>query len=506
MTIDEAKIYKHPESDASEVLDFIKENPQESLMILDFDETLLLRNSTEEFLNTLQPRTIAAIILIILDVIKPWKLLPQKIGGETSRDWIRVLILTVLFPWNILLWRNHAQKLAHTYINNGLVKSIISRPTSRVVIATKGFDFIVRPITKHLPLTIEHLIACRFWMGCIDRNRKKEDLIASRISLNEIEQSIVVTDSLDDASLLAIVKNPFLVKWEKAKYIPAMEDAYIPFFYLEKVKRPGKKTLKNIIFKNHFVSLLLALSWLSPVPILHAPGIAFLLLSFWCIYEIGYYENDRVAEKFEQKPVLSEIYQKYKSKMSQWQPWVWAMILSILGIFFIEASQIDIWKSNHLAISQMFVSLNIRELLTQLFLWLSVLVSTRLIYIAYNYLDEKTRIWIYPILQFCKFFGFLVVTATNFVGVALLFAQLLVEWIPYTIYRCGGERHSFKEQTFRLFVYTFLCMTIALGIRDVSILMNPQFFTIFAWCLLRSRPELTTLFQNSHFIWKGASK
>ncbi len=502
----ELKIDTSTKSYAAEVVSFLRNNSEESLIILDFDETLLLRNSTEEYLNTIQPRAIAAILLIILDAVKPWKFLPKKIGGETSRDWIRVVLLTILFPWNILLWRSHAQKLAERCINTELVEAIIIHQNYRVVVATKGFDFIVRPIIKHLNITIDKLIGCRFWMGCIDRNKNKEDLIASKISFAEIQESIVVTDSLDDASLLAIVKHPFLVVWDKAKYIPAMQDAYIPLFYLEKVKRPGQQTLKKIILKNHLVSLILALSWINPIPILHIPGITLLLLAFWCIYEVGYYENDQVAEKFEQKPVLSENYQKYKSKMNQWEPWIWAVTLSFFGVLLIEASQIDIWKTDNIAISEIFAREHITELFTKLFLWLGVLSLTRLTYIVYNYLDEKTRIWIYPVLQVWKFFGFLVVTASNFIGVALLFTQLFVEWIPYSIYRCGGDRNTFKEQTFRLFAYTFLCLTIAIGIRDVSILINLQFVIIFLWVLLRSKPEIMILLSNAYFLGQPRSE
>lgn len=497
---------KFSESSVAEVVSVLKNKSEESLIILDFDETLLLRNSTEEYLNTIQPQAIAAILLIILDAVKPWRYLPKKIGGETSRDWIRVLLLTIVFPWNILLWRSHARKLAETSINTELVEAISIHKNHRVVVATKGFNFIVIPIIKHLNTTIDEIIGCRFWMGCIDRNKNKEDLIASKISCAEIRESVVITDSLDDASLLAIVKHPFLVIWNQAKYIPAMQDAYIPFFYLEKVKRPGQRTIQEIILKNHLISLILALSWISPTPILHIPGISLLVFAFWCIYEVGYHENDRVAEKFEKNPVLSPTYHQYKSKMNQWQPWIWAVILSFFGILLIEASQIYIWKADNIGISEILTREHITELFIKLFLWLGVLSLTRLTYVAYNYLDEKTRIWIYPVLQVWKFFGFLVVSASNSIGVALLLAQLFVEWIPYSIYRCGGNRKTFQPEIFRLFVYSFLCLTIAIGMGDVSILINLQFVIIFVWVFLRSKSELMMLLSNASVLGKPLSE
>ncbi|AFZ04121.1 haloacid dehalogenase-like hydrolase [Calothrix sp. PCC 6303] len=500
------KLEKLSESSATEVVSFFKNKSEKSLIILDFDETLLLRNSTEEYLNIIQPRPIAAILLIILDAVKPWRFLPKKIATETSRDWIRVLLVTIIFPWNILLWRSHAQKLAETSINTELIEAINIHKNHRIVVATKGFNFIVRPIIQHLNTTIDEIIGCRFWMGCVDRNQNKEDLIASKISCTEIRESIVVTDSLDDASLLAIVKHPFLVIWSQAKYIAAMQDAYVPFFYLEKVKRPGKRSIQEIILKNHLISLILALSWISPTPILHIPGITLLVFAFWCIYEVGYHENDQVAEKFEKNPVLSATYHKYKSKMNQWEPWIWAVTLSFLGIVLIEASQTDIWKSDNRGILGLLTTEHITEVFIKLFLWLGVLALTRLTYVAYNYLDEKTRIWIYPILQVWKFFGFLVISASNSIGVALLLAQLFVEWIPYSIYRCGGNRQTFQPEIFRLFVYSFLCLTIAIGMGDASILINYQFVIIFVWVFLRSKSEMMTLLSNASLLGQQSSE
>ncbi|MBF2063146.1 MAG: haloacid dehalogenase-like hydrolase [Calothrix sp. C42_A2020_038] len=488
------------QSSEVETLSFFRDQSKASLVILDFDETLLLRNSTEEYLNTIQPRAIAAIILYILDAIKPWKFLPGKTGGDTCRDWIRVLVLTILFPWNIFLWRNHACQLAANLINTELVAAITTHKSHKIVVATKGFEFIVQPMIKQLNFAIHELIGCRFWLGCIDRHKNKEDLIARKISLAEIKESVVVTDSRDDASLLAIVKHPFLVIWEQAKYIPAMQDAYIPLFYLEKVKRPGQQTIKKIIIKNHLVSLILALSLISSHPIFHITGITLLVIAFWCIYELGYYENDQIAEKFEQKPVLSATYHQYKSKMNQWQPWYWAVFISFLGVGCIEASQIDLWQANHLVISELLVKEHIQDLSIKFSLWLSILLFTRLTYVAYNYLDKQTRIWIYPILQVWKFFGFLVVSISNLVGVILLFSQLLVEWIPYSIYRCGGNRHNFKEQIFRFFIYIFLCLIIAIGMHDASLLINPQFAIILIWAGLRSKSELMGLWSNAYLL------
>ena len=82
----------------SEVEDCLKTSGEDGLILLDLDETLFLRNSTEEYLNTLKPRILGAILLILLDVLRPWNFLPGNLKGEVSRDWLRVIIKTLIFP------------------------------------------------------------------------------------------------------------------------------------------------------------------------------------------------------------------------------------------------------------------------------------------------------------------------------------------------------------------------------------------------------------------------
>lgn len=291
------------------------------------------------------------------------------------------------------------------------------------------------------------------------------------------------------------------MKWKDAAYVPAMMDAYLPLFYAEKVKRPGQQTIKTLILKNHFLALFLGLSWASPMPIVHGVGILLMTLAFWCIYEVGYYENDRVAELYEEKPTLSETYQRYKSKMNEHDPWIWAVLLSVPGLVLIQLSQSLGWTLQSWLTLSFSESINFGLLIIQLGLWLGVLGLTRLAYVGYNYLDEKTRIWIYPILQYCKYFSFLLVVAANTVGMVLMMVQTLIEWVPYIIYRCGGQRYNLQEQIFRVYLFTFLCLAIAASLRDLSIIANAQFIVILGWSLFRSGNQLRELWQNAHLIW-----
>jgi len=74
---------------------------------------------------------------------------------------------------------------------------------------------------------------------------------------------------------------------------------YIPLLYSEKVKRPEKKFFLLTVLGEDFLILLLSFTFTSSHPLTNALGLFFLQISFWCIYEIGYIENDIIGEKFE---------------------------------------------------------------------------------------------------------------------------------------------------------------------------------------------------------------
>ncbi len=201
----------------------------DSLIILDFDETLFLRNSTEAYLDTIYPRPLGAVCLLAVKFMRPWRWLPVHLRENViSRDWCLVLVATLLFPWTLLVWQFKAKRLAQAYWNQPLVEAIARNPNARVVIATLGFDWIVNPLLKHLPAEIalkveQEAIVCRFWQGAADRAKGKLRMVTEAVGETSLAKAIVVTDSSTDAPLLAVVKTPCLVQWPEAKYIPAME-------------------------------------------------------------------------------------------------------------------------------------------------------------------------------------------------------------------------------------------------------------------------------------------
>jgi phosphoserine phosphatase len=475
---------------ASEVVNLIKTAPDYTPILVDFDETLFLRNSTEEYLNTLQPRALGAILLAFLSFLKPWYWLPSSVRSEEARDWVRVVVATLFFPWTPLLWQWRAKQLSYSYPNERLIQALKDSSNSQIIVATQGFDFIVRPIAKSLSLPVTKIIACRFWQGVIDRNKGKHLLVKAALGEDIIKRAIVVTDSTDDLPLLSLVPKPCLVIWPIAKYVPAMTDAYIPLFYLEKVKRPGQRYFAKVILGEELIFLLLGLSWLSPNPLLHGAAMVFLVLSFWCIYEIGYMENDLIAESFEKDPSLSEHYLRYKQRIDLWQPWIWAAILAIPGIVLLQFCEVAQSSFNFdlLALSK----LNLRTIFIEIGCWFSLLFAVRVSFWCYNRLDKQTRTWVYPLLQVYKFFGFLSVTATNLIGTILFITLVLSRCIVYFVYRYAKTDwpKDINDLALRCLLFGFLIVAVAVGTHNFSQLFNWQTSIIFIYCAFRARHQL----------------
>src|SRR5258708_37667683 len=59
----------------------------EGPIFIDLDETLYLRNSTEDFIDSAQPGIVAIVLLQLLEFLRPWK----WTGGHPTRGLLRGL-------------------------------------------------------------------------------------------------------------------------------------------------------------------------------------------------------------------------------------------------------------------------------------------------------------------------------------------------------------------------------------------------------------------------------
>ncbi len=204
-------------------------------IILDFDETLLLRNSTAEYINSLRPRLLGFGLIMLLKILRPWVWLPRPFRGNKTRDWFLVTIPTILLPWTLVLWKRSAKKLAQDYSNKELITGVEGNTEAQIIVASLGFNFVINPILEHIPMRCDRLVGCRFWQGASDRHKGKLIMIQEVLSESEIKSAILVTDSEDDLPLLQVVAQPYFVLWSLAKYVDPFKDFWL-YTLMKKLK------------------------------------------------------------------------------------------------------------------------------------------------------------------------------------------------------------------------------------------------------------------------------
>ena len=470
-----------------EIVNSISEASENNPVIVDFDETLLLRNSTAEYLNSLQPRLIGSLLLKTIAFLKPWKLLARSSDEGAARDWFLVVISTVLMPWNLLFWPRVARDMGLKHTNLELTEELNKNSQTKVIVATLGFNFIISPILEHMPVKYQQLIGCRFWNGLKDRNKGKLEMVKEQLSSEDIAASILVTDSLDDLPLLKQVDKPILMVWDKAQYNYPMSDIYFPLMYIHKVKRIGENYIAKAILLDDLPILLLSLTWISSQHLIHGLGILLLTISFWCIYEYGYYENDVVADRYEQNPTLSKSYYNSQITMNWWQPWIWALMLGGLGTFALALCQFNP-SLYPVALNGDISEVSVQSVVL-LSAWVGFLASSRLSFWVYNIVNKQTRIWLYMVLQLCRYCGFLAVTGTNLVGISILLAHTLSRTISYIVYRyAGGSKKDWpklQEKFLRSLLFIVVVGFLSVATADWSLLLSWQTAAISLFCILR---------------------
>src|SRR5437870_3955279 len=102
--------------DASPDAALVAARAHQGPVLVDLDETLYLRNSTEDFIDCARPGFLALLLLRVLDLLKPWRLT----GGIETRDTWRVCAISLFFPWTHSRWRAKVQFLAENYANREL--------------------------------------------------------------------------------------------------------------------------------------------------------------------------------------------------------------------------------------------------------------------------------------------------------------------------------------------------------------------------------------------------
>lgn len=443
-------------------------------LLLDLDETLYLRNSTEDFIDCAAPGVVALLLLRLLDGLQPWR----WTGGAASRDWWRLKVVSVLLPWTAWRWRRRVAGLAKLHGNGPLIEAV-KRSRARPAIVTAGFEPVVAPLVAALGFGTAARVACSL-ASPADRLLGKRAMAESAFGAERVRASMVVTDSPDDQPLLDACRFPLLTVWPDARYRPALGGVYLPGQYLSRVKRPGERYIVHGILLEDFAFWVLASVAVSPAPLLHLAALPFLLLSFWAIYETGYVDNDRVARDHESDPKLSNSFGRVEVATPALQPWLWAAASGAIGVALLNLPG-GPWGAD-------------------LARWAGVLVAVWLWFRIYNRADKPTRIWLFPGLQLLRSAAIVALVAIPVEAVLALGAHAVSRWMPYFQYRTAKEgwpdSHAFLS---RLMIFGLFLMMLA-ATQGPAVLLTPTTLALLGWNALRARREIAAVLRDAHRI------
>ena len=453
-----------------------------STVLVDFDETLWLRSSTETYLDTLRPRVLAVPLLTALDVLRPWALLPGDRRRFVYRDWLRVLVASVLLPWSLLRWRRIAPGLGRRWQNEELLQALGAARSRPVHVVTFGF----RPVVAPLLAGIDAAARLTVVGGLLDgpRLRREGKRVHAERVLGEtaVAEAVLVTDSEDDADLLEVCRSPVLTRWPGARYERAFSDAYQPLLYTRKGKRAGQKYLLQHVLLEDVLLLSLAAAWTMERPLLGAVALLLLHLSFWLVYEIGYHENDHLAALRERAPSVPEGAEAYRDRMKPRAAWATALAVGLSG-----AALLALGNPDALALldgTEPGAGLVVATGL----LWAGYLCAARALYWAYNRFDPRVRGLPYAGLQVARTLGYAVVVTLTLPGALALAAVVVARWVPYAAYRSTGTEWASDR---RMLLWSAFVVMLCLGLAlDAAAVLVPQTVVIALWLAARAHRPL----------------
>lgn len=398
-------------------------------VVLDFDHTLFLANSTHEWLDALRPRALAYFTVLCCDAAVAIGARLRLWNADHWRDQARVAVTTLLFPWAYFLWRRTARARMARHLNNPLARAAAAR---EITVLSYGFRHLIAPLLTHAPFQPRLVASSAFSARGNLRARGKLAALEAAMGEGHVRCAVFVTDSRADQEVLDAAGTPALVQW--ADYPPpAFQNVYFPMRYAVAGKYAGRKYFTTQILQEDLAIWLLAYAW-SPGSL---PVLLLAFLAMYCVYEIGYWENDHRAAKREASPSLSGAHARFAEyPIAMALPW--AVVLSAGALFLADAS---------LGVSM---------------IWTGVLAGLFTAFRLFNRLPVHRRPWVFPLLHGFKGFAGAVFLPLTPLGVALLASQWLSQIVLYVTHRSGGNPAAMNRQAHRGAYFTLFALLAVL--------------------------------------------
>ena len=454
--------------------------------IVDFDHTLMLSNSTEEFLNCGRPSSIVALLLKAIGALKPWMLFGEN-GYKVWRDVIRVSLVLLLAPWTVFLFKKKSKTIFQRRLNTELDKILESVDINNIVIVSFGFDFVLKALVKGSKYEQCQIVAPSIGTMAKYRSEGKLSLLKDHGLNFDTKNDVVITDSeIDDADLLAEYANGVHIEWPNEVKTGAFAGIYLPFYYTAQIKRDPTFFLKQVVLEElpiiliAFGFLATSLSWTL------FPALTLLFAAYIAVYEIGYAENDRIGFETEDKPKLTDNFYKNKNYKLEPQAWLWAIGFSILGFLALDQQTTNQVLSNigagHISGWQAIALLST--------VWMGLVTLGRLLFWHFNHLPVLWRVYSYLPLHVCKYFAPAVLFSCHPIAFALLCAHVVRTWALYAIRRAEGNIEVIASQLTRLIFLLLFIPIFGLAVGQETIWLSWQVWLIIGFCVVRAIPEI----------------
>ena len=407
-------------------------------------DQILPGNLNEAFLDSAHPSSLAATILAGLDVVKPWRILPE---GHKNREWIRVLAIVLLMPWTLVKWRRSANAWCDANTNRTMAASIQAHE-GQVVVITEAFGLIATPLFSYAGLSDSISCSLFAWRG--RRHFTSAERVADSTFAAMTSKAIVLTSSENDEHLLVSCHTPILTHWPESTPTDTLAGVYIPLRYVHNTKNPHRLFIKYAWLQDDLYVALLAFSFVGLFFPLQMVAIGLASAALWISYEVSYHENDVLGAEREVDPMLPTNFDELRGSVPVAAPWAWATGLSLAAGAFAAAGS----GRGLLAIPVLGLS------------WLAVIVTIRIVFAIFNRLKKPARVLPHLALQVGKYFGYAVLSTLNPVGAGLALAQVIYRWFPYAVYRWHKDQTFIEEPLTRTRLAIFWAFSIPFVVQD----------------------------------------
>ena len=432
-------------------------------VLVDFDHTLFACNSTELFIASCKPSSLAAIIDFAVRQCFPWRLTGVK-HWFRLRDYVCCCAILLCSPWNLLIWRQIAPRLFAERLSVAVSDALSGVAVDRLTIITFGLDFIVRPLVRDSRWQDVRLIATKLRPNLRDLTGGKLPLAIERLGAPFVAGSIFMSDSRDDDDLLAAAGSGILVE-PQGDAFRTVEHLYLPLRYTARAKYTRSYVLDQVVFVETLLAFISVVRRPSDL-LTELPLVVFLMLSLMCVYEIGYHENDFVAARSETAPVLTDHLERFRSYPLQLNAWLWAGAMGALARLLGQET-----GALHFSVKETLI-------------WVGCLTVVRAVFWAYNRVELRARIFLYPVLQSSKFLPIFLIVSPTTVGAVLVLCQILTMWTIYLVYRIGGSRRDIGKEAIRTVMIALGLCLLATTSSLTAALAFPLALVLL-WCLAR---------------------